>query len=72
MRRRGGLAATWVWVGLFAVRLALELPLYFAGNTDVLAIVRLVTGVPLYAVVVWLSWLLVRPRKAERAVAEAD
>jgi hypothetical protein len=52
--------ATWFWVGLAAIRLGVELPLYFAGDTSALAAARLITGVPLYAVILWLTWLVMR------------
>ncbi len=65
--RRGAAAASWVWVGLFAVRLVVELPLYFAGLTEALALARLLTGVPLYAVAVWFTWLLLRTPKGARS-----
>ncbi|MEQ1735699.1 MAG: DUF3159 domain-containing protein [Rhodoglobus sp.] len=54
------LIATVLWCGLFAVRLGVELPLYFAGNTAALATLKLILGVPLYAAVLWVTWLLVR------------
>jgi len=70
--RRGAGAASWVWVGLFAVRLAIELPLYFGGLTEALAVARLLTGVPLYAVAVWFTWLLLRrPKGLSEARSEA-
>jgi hypothetical protein len=52
--------ATWLWVALAVIRLGVELPLYFAGATSALAAARLVTGVPLYAVILWLTWLVMR------------
>ena len=52
--------ATVLWCGLFAVRLGAELPFYFAGNTQVLATLKLILGVPLYAGMLWVTWLLVR------------
>jgi len=52
--------ATVLWCGLFGVRLAVELPLYFAGNTQALATLKLILGVPLYAALLWVTWLLVR------------
>lgn len=52
--------ATLLWVGLFGLRLAVQLPLYFAGATAALAASRLVMGVPLYAGVLWVTWLLAR------------
>ncbi|MEO6115492.1 MAG: DUF3159 domain-containing protein [Pseudolysinimonas sp.] len=57
---RVAVIATWFWVGLAVIRLGVELPLFFAGNTSGLAAARLITGVPLYAVVLWLTWLVMR------------
>nr|WP_228508953.1 DUF3159 domain-containing protein [Herbiconiux sp. VKM Ac-1786] len=54
------LVATWCWVGLFAARLLFELPLYLAGETTLLGSVKLIMGVPLYAGLLWVTWLLVR------------
>lgn len=53
-------AATLLWVGLFAGRLLVQYPLYLANNLTALGIARLVMGLPLYAAVLWLNWLLVR------------
>jgi hypothetical protein len=52
--------ATWFWVALAVLRLGVELPLYVAGNTSALAAARLIEGVPLYAVILWLTWLVMR------------
>lgn len=52
--------ATWFWVGLAVIRLGVELPLYFAHATTALGTARLITGVPLYAVILWLTWLVMR------------
>ncbi|CAD5998825.1 DUF3159 domain-containing protein [Agreia sp. COWG] len=54
------LVATWCWVGLFALRLGVEGPLYFAGQAAALGSVKLILGVPLYAAMLWVTWLLVR------------
>ncbi|WP_353810085.1 DUF3159 domain-containing protein [Agromyces sp. SYSU T00194] len=51
---------TLLWLGLFVARLAVQLPLYFAANVEGLALTRLLMGVPLYAVLLVLSWLVVR------------
>jgi hypothetical protein len=59
-KRRVLFVATWLWAGLFVIRLAIELPLYFTHETGWLAGARLITGVPLYATFLWLTWLLVR------------
>ncbi|CAN5391735.1 DUF3159 domain-containing protein [soil metagenome] len=54
------LIATWCWVGLFGLRLGVELPLYLTGNAEALASMKLLLGVPLYAGMLWVTWLLVR------------
>ncbi len=59
--------ATWLWVGLFGIRLAVQLPLYLADWVGWLGTARLVMGVPLWALVLWLTWLLVKP--GERTAA---
>lgn len=52
--------ATVMWGAMFALRLAIELPLYFADNAAGLGLAKLILGVPLYAVVLWITWILVR------------
>jgi hypothetical protein len=55
--------ASWVWVGLFSLRLAVQLPLYLAGAVVALGIARVAMGVPLFIVGIWLSWLILRTRR---------
>jgi hypothetical protein len=62
--------ATILWGILFGARLAVELPLYFANAVNVLATVKLIMGVPLYAALLWVTWLLVRT--AWRAADEGE
>ncbi len=59
-KRRLSTIATTLWVGLFGARLTVQVPLFLQGAVAELAIARLVMGVPLYALVLWLSWLLMR------------
>ncbi|MGV8912330.1 MAG: DUF3159 domain-containing protein [Rhodoglobus sp.] len=63
------LIATFVWAGMFALRLAIELPLYFAEATQALATMKLLLGVPLYAGVLWVTWLLMRAAYRRRPSA---
>jgi hypothetical protein len=51
---------TLLWVGMFALRLAVEIPLYLTQNVAGLGIAKLVLGLPLYAPVVVVTWLFVR------------
>jgi hypothetical protein len=63
---------TLVWVGFFALRLAVQLPLYLADSIDALGVARLVMGTPLYGVLLVLSWLFVRAVYAVDPAAPAD
>lgn len=51
--------ATWLWVAMFAARLAVQLPAYLAQDVAWLGTARLAMGVPLWALTLWLTWLLV-------------
>jgi hypothetical protein len=53
--------ASWMWVGLFCLRLVVQLPLYLAGEVVVLGVARTAMGIPLFALALWLTWRLVRP-----------
>jgi hypothetical protein len=59
-KRRVLTLLTLCWAGLFVLRLAVQLPLYFAGNIEWLGATKLLMGVPLYAPLLVLSWLMVR------------
>jgi len=52
--------ATWLWAGLFATRLIVQLPLYAAGAVVALGVAKTAMGLPLYGIGLWLTWLLVR------------
>ena len=54
--------ASWIWVALFSLRLAVQLPLYLASALTALGVARIAMGIPLFAVGIWLSWLVLRPR----------
>ena len=51
---------TWIWFGFFAARLAVQLPLYFTDQVELLAASRVVMGAPAYAGLLALSWILLR------------
>lgn len=51
---------TLVWVGFFAARLSVQLPLYFAGLVEALALSRAIMGAPAYAGLLALTWVLLR------------
>jgi MFS family permease len=48
------------WAALFAARLLVQLPLYFAGDVTALGTFKLIMGLPLFAPLVAVTWLAVR------------
>lgn len=52
--------ASWVWVGVFAARLAVQLPFYLAGSLVALGIARAAMGLPIFALGIWLSYLILK------------
>ena len=60
-RLRAYTLATWIIISVFALRLAVQLPLYLADNVAALGTMRLAMGVPLYALGLWLAWVISRP-----------
>lgn len=61
IRRRKYQIATALMVLVFAARLVIQLPMYWANEVVALGTARLVMGVPLYALVLWFGWLVSRP-----------
>jgi len=51
---------TAIWVGFFSLRLAVQVPLYLAGSAELLATARVAMGPPLYALVILVTWLILR------------
>ncbi|MCR2827439.1 DUF3159 domain-containing protein [Microbacterium sp. zg.Y909] len=65
-KRRVFFWLTLAWSALFFTRLAVQLPLYFAGDVTTLGTLKLVMGLPLFAPLIAVTWLaaraLYRPR----------
>jgi hypothetical protein len=60
LRVRAFVRATWLWAGLFVLRLVVQLPLYLAGAVVALGVAKTAMGLPLFGLGMWLTWLLVR------------
>lgn len=54
---------SWIWAGLFILRVGLQLPFWLSGNITVLGILKLILGIPPFVLCVWLSWALLHPLK---------
>ena len=79
--RRAASLCTVLWILVFAARLAVQLPLFFAaeagsaGAVEALGIARLVMGVPLFALAVLFTWLVlarVNASVGKASVGRAD
>lgn len=72
LRLRAYRQVTWLWVAMFAVRLAVQVPLYLADAVAALGIARLVMGVPLFALTAWLTWLVLRRVETAQPQPQAE
>lgn len=52
--------ASWLWVGMFLLRLAVQLPLYLSGSLLALGIARTAMGLPLFLLFLWLTWMTLK------------
>ncbi|NEG78856.1 DUF3159 domain-containing protein [Bifidobacterium avesanii] len=50
---------TGLWTALFALRLAVQVPLYLTNNVAALGIARLIMGIPFWALAIWVSYLII-------------
>lgn len=60
-RRQAYSRASWIWVGIFCFRLSVQLPLYLTEAVGPLAVARVITGLPLFALGIWFTYALLRP-----------
>ncbi|MEY4741203.1 MAG: hypothetical protein RL402_728 [Actinomycetota bacterium] len=56
---------TLIWVGFFGLRLAVQLPLYFSQQVELLAASKVVLGAPAYAGLLVLTWVLLKSLAAK-------
>ena len=59
-RKRVYIMASWVWVGMFVLRLVIMYPLYQADQLNALGIASIVLGYPLFLLTIWWTWLIIR------------
>lgn len=68
---------TWLWIGVFALRLVVQVPLYLTDRVGWLGTARLLMGIPFWALAIWVSYLIVadpmhRHKQLELARAEQE
>ncbi len=59
--RRAASAASWVWAGMFFLRLAVQLPLYLTGAIGALGVMKVVMGWPLFLASAYFTYRLLQP-----------
>jgi hypothetical protein len=52
--------ATWIWFALFAIRLAVQYPLFKADQLNALGIANMFLGFPLYLATLWGTWMVIK------------
>lgn len=73
--RRAATVSTWLWAGMFSLRVLVQVPLYFAGLVGALGVAKLALGWPLFLLVAYMSYRIMSPTlrresKDEEHVAE--
>jgi hypothetical protein len=71
---RAYLTASWIWVGLFGLRLLVQLPLYLAGSVGMLGAAKLVLGWPPFLLAAYLTYQVIHPvlARASRPVESGE
>lgn len=59
-RRQAYARATLIWAAMFVLRLGVMLPLYLLDQTVALGVAGVALGWPVFAVVAWATWLVIR------------
>jgi len=59
-RKKVYIRASWIWVGMFFARIAVQYPIYRSGNVNLLGSVNLAMGYPLFFAAAYLSWLVIK------------
>ena len=59
-RKRAYLLASWLWVGMFFARIAVQYPIYRSGNVNLLGTVNLAMGYPLFIATAYGSWQILK------------
>ena len=63
--------AGWLWAGMFALRIAIQYPLYLANKLNALGVANFFLGYPLYLAVLWGTWQILRRVPAVKITEES-
>lgn len=71
-QRRAYTLATWFFVAVFVLRIAVEVPLYLAHAVGPLGVAKLALGWPAFALAAWFSYRLITRARAEAPVPQSS
>jgi putative membrane protein len=54
--RRSCSLLTWMWAGIFALRVLVQAPLWLGGQVAALGVAKLILGLPLFGLGAWATW----------------
>ena len=54
--RRSCSLLTWMWAGIFALRVAVQAPLWLSGQVAALGVAKLILSLPLFGLGAWATW----------------
>jgi hypothetical protein len=59
-RKKMYIKASWIWVAMFFLRIAVQYPIYRIGNVNLLGTVNLAMGYPLFFATAYATWLVIK------------
>jgi len=71
-RKRVYTQAGWLWAAMFALRIAIQYPLYLANKLNALGIANFFLGYPLYLAVLWGTWQILRRVSSVKSEKTSD
>jgi hypothetical protein len=59
-RKKMYIKASWIWVAMFFLRFAVQLPIYLREDVNLLGTVNLAMGYPLFFLTAYATWLVIK------------
>ncbi len=68
-RKKMYIKASWIWVGMFFTRFAVQFPIYLSKDVNLLGTVNLAMGYPLFFITAYATWLVIKAGPPAEKVA---
>ena len=68
-RKKMYIKASWIWVGMFFTRFAVQFPIYLSKDVNLLGTVNLAMGYPLFFITAYATWLVIKAGPPAQKVA---